>query len=211
MRCPDSKVYSANMRPIWGRWAPCWPHEFCYLGVSDFWVLRLVHGANMSKVHGANMRPIWGRWAPCWPHEFCYLGISECWDWTYIVSGDMPWCINLLRPNNAYVSELIIIGSDNGLLPGRCQNVILINGGMMLIESLEQTSGKSFFEIIHFHWKNVFWYVVWSFSLGLIGNLNPHSLLRRLARYMMNSECYISHIHSLPRSILLELLWLQTC
>ena len=30
---PDSKVRGANMGPIW-RWAPCWPHELCYLGNS---------------------------------------------------------------------------------------------------------------------------------------------------------------------------------
>ena len=34
---PDSKVHGANMGPIWGpsgpRWAPCWPHELCYLGM----------------------------------------------------------------------------------------------------------------------------------------------------------------------------------
>ena len=33
---PDSKAHGANMGPIWGptgpRWAPCWPHELCYLG-----------------------------------------------------------------------------------------------------------------------------------------------------------------------------------
>ena len=29
---PDSKVNGAKMGPIWGRWAPCWPHELCYLG-----------------------------------------------------------------------------------------------------------------------------------------------------------------------------------
>ena len=33
---PDSKVHGANMGPILGltgpRWAPCWPHELCYLG-----------------------------------------------------------------------------------------------------------------------------------------------------------------------------------
>ena len=35
---PDSKVQGANMGPIWGRqeprWAPCWPHELCYLGAT---------------------------------------------------------------------------------------------------------------------------------------------------------------------------------
>ena len=36
----DNKVHGVNMGPIWGRqdpgrppgWAPCWPHEPCYLG-----------------------------------------------------------------------------------------------------------------------------------------------------------------------------------
>ena len=27
----DSKVHGANMGPIWGRHAPCWPHGLCYL------------------------------------------------------------------------------------------------------------------------------------------------------------------------------------
>ena len=29
---PDSKVTGANMGPTGPRWAPCWPHELCYLG-----------------------------------------------------------------------------------------------------------------------------------------------------------------------------------
>ena len=29
---PDSKVHGANMGPTGPRWAPCWPHELCYLG-----------------------------------------------------------------------------------------------------------------------------------------------------------------------------------
>ena len=33
---PDSTVHETNMGPIWGptgpKWAPCWPHERCYLG-----------------------------------------------------------------------------------------------------------------------------------------------------------------------------------
>ena len=28
---PDSKVHGANMGPTGPRWAPCWPHELCYL------------------------------------------------------------------------------------------------------------------------------------------------------------------------------------
>ena len=35
---PDSKVHGANMGhlgPTGPRWAPCWPHELCYLGTSN--------------------------------------------------------------------------------------------------------------------------------------------------------------------------------
>ena len=31
--CPYSKVHGANMGPIGPRWAPCWPHGLCYLGL----------------------------------------------------------------------------------------------------------------------------------------------------------------------------------
>ena len=30
---PDSKVHGANLGPTGPRWAPCWPHELCYLGI----------------------------------------------------------------------------------------------------------------------------------------------------------------------------------
>ena len=29
---PDSKVHGAHLGPTGRRWAPCWPHELCYLG-----------------------------------------------------------------------------------------------------------------------------------------------------------------------------------
>ena len=29
---PDSKKHGAHLRPTGPRWAPCWPHEPCYLG-----------------------------------------------------------------------------------------------------------------------------------------------------------------------------------
>ena len=31
---PDSKVHGAHLGPTGPRWAPCWPHELCYLGNS---------------------------------------------------------------------------------------------------------------------------------------------------------------------------------
>ena len=45
------------------------------------------------------------------------------------------WIINSLRPNDAYicVSELTIIGSDNGLLPARHQAITWTNASLLSI------------------------------------------------------------------------------
>ena len=48
------------------------------------------------------------------------------------------------RVTHICVSELSIIGSDNGLSPGRRQAIILTNGGILLI----RTSGRNFSEIL---------------------------------------------------------------
>ena len=59
-----------------------------------------------------------------------------------------------------YVSKLTIIGSDNGLSPGRRQAIIWTNSGILLIRTL----GTNFSEIlseIHAFWsKNAFENVV---------------------------------------------------
>ena len=47
------------------------------------------------------------------------------------------------------VSNLTIIGSDNGLLPGQCQAIIWTNAGTLLIGPQEQTSMKIQLKFIH--------------------------------------------------------------
>ena len=42
-----------------------------------------------------------------------------------------------------FISKLTIIGSDNGLAPGRHQAIIWTNAAILLIEPKEQTSVKS--------------------------------------------------------------------
>ena len=42
------------------------------------------------------------------------------------------------------INELTIIGTDNGLLPGRHQGIIWTNDGMLLIGPLGKTSVKSY-------------------------------------------------------------------
>ena len=45
--------------------------------------------------------------------------------------------IHWVRVTHICVSDLTITGSDNGLSPGRCQAIILINAGKLLIGPLE--------------------------------------------------------------------------
>ena len=88
-----------------------------------------------SKVHGANMGPIWDRQAPCLSHEPCYLGRSH-WSWVVAIrlqrEGDST-LTDWGRVTHICVSKLSILGSDNGLSPGRCQAIILTNAGILLI------------------------------------------------------------------------------
>ena len=49
-----------------------------------------------------------------------------------------------------YVSKLAIIGSDNGLSPGRRQAIIWTNAGMLLIRTLGTNFSEIFSEICAF-------------------------------------------------------------
>ena len=59
------------------------------------------------------------------------------WKWTWILT-------NWVRVTHICVGKLTIIGSDNGLSPGRCQAIIWTNAGILLIEPL----GTNFSEIL---------------------------------------------------------------
>ena len=54
-----------------------------------------------------------------------------------------------------YVSKLTIIGSDNGLSPGRRQAVILNNAGILLIGPLETNFREILIEILTFPFKKM--------------------------------------------------------
>ena len=45
---PDSKVHGANMGSTGPRWAPCWPHDSCYLGLAH--KVNLVDSLVMQRV-----------------------------------------------------------------------------------------------------------------------------------------------------------------
>ena len=49
------------------------------------------------------------------------------------------------------VGNLTIIGTDNGLSPGRRQAIILTNAGILLIRHLETNLGEILIEILNFN------------------------------------------------------------
>ena len=60
------------------------------------------------------------------------------------------------------LSKLTIIGSDNGLSPGRCQAIIWTNAGILLIGTLRTNFNESLIEYPSFsfkkmHMKNAVW------------------------------------------------------
>ena len=59
------------------------------------------------------------------------------------------------------VSRLTIIGSDNGLSPGRRQAIILINAGILLIGPLGTITIEILMQFIQFHSENACENVVW--------------------------------------------------
>ena len=58
------------------------------------------------------------------------------------------------------VNKLTIIGSDNGLSPGRCQAIIWTNAAILLIVPLVTNFSESQSKFKHFHWKNTFEVVI---------------------------------------------------
>ena len=77
------------------------------------------------------------------------------------------------RVTHIYVGKLIIIGSDNGLSPGRCQAIIWTNVGILLNGPL----GTHFSEILiyiqtYFHWRKY----VWKCRLRNVIHLLPASM-----------------------------------
>ena len=104
-----------------------------------------------------------------WPLMSQSLGLSEtsywlCNKWQLLSSMKKDFIlvwrngINSLRPSDAYicVSELTIIGSDNGLSPGRCQAIIWNNAGLLLIEPLETNFSEISIRIQTFSFKKMY-------------------------------------------------------
>ena len=124
--------------------------------------------------HGAYLGPTGPRWAPCGPCEPCYLGRASAGAAmtrfgfnTYGTRTLTHWG----RVTHTCVSKQTIIGSDNGLSPGRHQAIIWTNVGILLIGTLGRNFSQILIEIRIFSFKKMGFKVSsakWrSFCLGL--------------------------------------------
>ena len=68
---------------------------------------------------------------------------------------DIPYSTHWGRVTHICVSNLTIIGSDNGLSPGRRQDIIWTNAGMLLIGLLETNFSEILIKIITFSVKKM--------------------------------------------------------
>ena len=102
--------------------------------------------------------------------------LNQCWlivNWILVLTFELLFakcqpfcsCLNVLthwgRVTQMYVGILSITGSDNGLLPGRCQAIIWTNAGILLIGPWGTNFSKILFKIQTFSLKkNTFGNVV---------------------------------------------------
>ena len=111
-----------------------------------------------SKVHEANMGPTWGRQDPGGPH------VGHIWLWTFL-SGQSSKLTHWGRVTHVCVAKLTIIGSDNGLSPSRCQAIIWINAGILLIGPLGTILSEILIEIHAFSFKKMHLkFIVWKMA-----------------------------------------------
>ena len=103
--------------------------------------------------------------------------------WEATFDQHLGWL--LVRGFTVCVSKLTIIGSDNGLSPGRRQAIIWTNAGILLIGPLRTIFSEIFIKIHAFSFKNMrlkMSSAKWPFCLGLnvlilkyVGKLTNHS------------------------------------
>ena len=97
---------------------------------------------------------------PCWDLKIIHVSKSHLW----YVNGTGTWkgskqiyygSTHWGRATHICVSKLTIIGSDNGLTPGRRQAIIWTNAGILLIRTLGTNFSEIFSEIHTFLFKKM--------------------------------------------------------
>ena len=88
----------------------------------------------------------------------CWMSSSRhCIICIFICTFYSLWLTHWGRLMNICISKLIIIGSDNGLLPGRRQDIIWINAQILLIGPLETKFSDITIKIHTFSFNKTHW------------------------------------------------------
>ena len=90
----------------------------------------------------------------CFKHYYWHIMTTLSYDWRKLMLTHWG------RVTHKCVDNLIIIGSDNGLSPGRRQAIIWTNAGILLIGPLGTNFSEILIEILTFSLKNAFESVV---------------------------------------------------
>ena len=102
--------------------------------------------------------------------------------------------------------KLTIIGSDNGLSPGRRPAIIWTNTEYCQLDPWEQTSVKFSVKFIYFHWENAFENVVhkwrpFCFGLNVLSNMGLMMMMMMTMKMRWWSTCGASWTVSLAKYI----------
>ena len=107
------------------------------------WVKILAWNTEMAWCHQAKSHYL----SQCWPRSLSSYGVTRP-QWVKQLSH---WG----RVTHICVSESIIIGSDNGLSPGRRQAIIWTNAGILLIRTLRTNFSEILIGIHTFSFKKM--------------------------------------------------------
>ena len=92
-------------------------------------ILIEVYTFALKKIH---LKMSSGKWGP-----FCHgLNVLSWYSWSRSWKHSLMTLTHWGRVTHICISELTMIGSDNGLSPGRRQAIIWNNAGLLLIEPL---------------------------------------------------------------------------
>ena len=125
--------------------------------------VAFVRGTHRWLVESPHKGPIMWKMFPfddiimtCW----CQISSTVPFHWLRMVhhrqlDSSMSWLTHWGRMTHICVSKLTIIGSDNGLPPGRRQAIIWTNAGILLIGPLETNFSGIFIKIHTFSFKKM--------------------------------------------------------
>ena len=136
-------IFMGELSPISGVCNLCSKRSFNYFGV-------LAHDYDVCMWYLQVQRRI--------THGLPEYSLAELfWRWEYIQENAVFILTHWGRVTHICVGNLAILGSDNGLLPGRRQTIVWNNTGILLIRPSETNFSGILIKIHSFHSRKYFW------------------------------------------------------